>query len=292
MSNRNNEDRLGTKRPDANPPTPAVVEDNSDPPVQKPVFNFTAPTELVELPSKGRYYPEGHPLRGKEWLEIRYMTAKDEDILTSKALLKKGLAIDRMLQNILVDSRVKPSDLLSGDKNALVVAARVTGYGAEYSTKVTCPVCGTTDEFKFSLEEPKLYDGSEHGQFEIEEHGDGTFSTTLLKCGVNVKFRLSTGADEAKLLQLNSQKKKQKSMLDNSATMNLKMCILSVDGEADRRIINSFVDNMPAMDARYLRDAVKKVTPNVELTQDYYCHNCEFEGEMEVPFTTDFFWPK
>ena len=112
--------------------------------------DYKFPTEMVDLPSKGYFYVEGHPLsKGK--VEVKYMTAKEEDILTSRTLLQKGLAIDRLLKNIMVDKSIDPSSLLTGDRNALIIAARKTGYGPEYTTNVTCPACATTARYEFDL---------------------------------------------------------------------------------------------------------------------------------------------
>jgi len=297
MSNRNNEDRLSAKHANSGPPILPILEnndnnDNNDNNPNKPVFNFSTPTEFVELPSKGKYYPENHPLHNEEFIEIRYMTAKDEDILSSKALLKKGVAIDRMLANIIINNNIKVQDLLTGDKNALVVAARVTGYGDKYETKVTCPVCGNTNEHEFNLSDAKTIDGDEQGKFIIIINNNGTFTTKLVKSDYEITFRLLSGADEQKLVHLATQQKKARTGIENTNTTQLKLCIVGIDGETSPKIINDFVNSMPAIDARYLRDAMKKVTPNIDLTQEFYCHNCDFEGNMEVPFTTDFFWPK
>jgi hypothetical protein len=130
-------------------------------------LDFSTPTEFVELPSEGRYYPEDHPLHNESVVEIRHMTAKDEDILTSRALLKKGLALDRFLKNILVDKRIDMDSLYVGDKNAILVGARVTGYGPSYDTQITCPVCATTNKFSFDLDEPDVYSGGEFGEYDI-----------------------------------------------------------------------------------------------------------------------------
>ena len=145
---RNNRDRTGSKATDDSPPIPKVLEKTTD---SETSFSFVSPTEFVELPSKGLFYPEGHSLHGIDTVEIRYMTAKDEDILTSKALLRKGVAIDRLLKNVIVDSGVRIDDLLIGDKNAILVATRITGYGPEYNTKVGCVACGEVTEFNFML---------------------------------------------------------------------------------------------------------------------------------------------
>jgi hypothetical protein len=118
---RNNDERTGAK---SAPDAPSVVLNKQ----AAETFNFSVPTEFVDMPSKGKYYPKEHPFHNKESVEIKFMTAKEEDILTSRALLKKGIAIDRMLQSILMEN-VDVDSLLVGDKNALVVAARITGYG-------------------------------------------------------------------------------------------------------------------------------------------------------------------
>ena len=120
-------------------PAPIVTNPpgTTNAPANTPAFNWATPTEFVKLPSGGIFYPEGHSLYNIEMVELRYMTAKEEDILTSRSLLKEGLALDRMLQNLLVDPSINVGDLLVGDKNALLVAARRTGYGALYETEVT-----------------------------------------------------------------------------------------------------------------------------------------------------------
>ncbi len=111
------------------------------------------PTEFVELPSQGKYYPARHPLHNKESVKVRQMTAKEEDILTSRTLLKKGIALDRLLTNIIVDKSIDPQALLVGDRNAIIISTRVSGYGSEYSTKVSCPSCGTAQPYVFDLHE-------------------------------------------------------------------------------------------------------------------------------------------
>tara|TARA_B100000809_G_scaffold260163_1_gene306569 strand:+ start:56 stop:916 length:861 start_codon:yes stop_codon:yes gene_type:complete len=285
MTTRNNTDRIGAAQAADPPPIPTIRKDEETP------FHFATPTEFVDLPSGGRYYPEGHPLHNVGTLEIRYMTAKDEDILSSRTLIKKGLAIDRFLANVIINKKVTPEMLLIGDKNAVLVAARITGYGANYETKVTCPVCATHSDFSFDLNEAVVKDGTDHGPFKVEEVGNGKFAIPLPKSGVRVETRLMAGSDERKLLALSEQRKRKKAE-EALLTDQLRLIILSVDGTEDRQVINNFISNMPAMDSRYIRDAMSHVTPNVDLTQDFSCTSCGYEQEMEVPFTTDFFWPR
>ena len=146
MSARSNENRLGV------PTTPPEETTGlKQPSLEGGGLKFITPTEFVELPSKGLFYPDDHPLFNQEVIEIKHMTTKEEDILTSVALLKKGLALDRMLESIIVDKRIKTDNLLVGDKNALLVAARAHGYGAAYETAITCPRCDATQDYSFDL---------------------------------------------------------------------------------------------------------------------------------------------
>ena len=177
MSIRNNEERLGVKDAGTNPPPVDAMAQPADAAVPNVPMSFSTPTELVELPSGGRFYPEGHPLHGVETIEIRFMTAKDEDILTSKSYLKKGIAIDKLLQNVIVNKSIDINSLLSGDKNALIIATRSTGYGSSYQTKVACPACGAQGSIDFDLEEESKVKGSEEIEG-VEDNGDGTFVAT------------------------------------------------------------------------------------------------------------------
>lgn len=297
MGIRNNEDRTGERRIQAADPVPALAAQEE--PSAKKTLDFTCPTEYVDLPSQGKFYAEGHPLHGEDSVEIRFMTAKDEDILTSKSLLKKGVAIDRFLQNIIVDPKVKVQDLLVGDKNALVVASRITGYGADYQTKVTCPACGTSQDFEFDLDQSTTSRG---GLETLSEHlpaiaekvvatEDNTWTVECPKSKVTVELQLMNGHHEKFLAKSAAMKKKQK-LPETILTDQLRQTIISVNGSAEARNINKFIDVMPAMDSRFLRSVYEKLMPNVDLTQHFDCHSCGFEQEMEVPFTTDFFWPK
>jgi hypothetical protein len=302
MAIRNNEDRTGERRSTAAepPPFPPVgdIGDEGHAPTAK-MLDFTCPTEFVDLPSQGRFYPEDHYLHGVDSIEIRFMTAKDEDVLTSRSLLKKGVAIDRFLQNIIIDKKVRLADLLVGDKNALVVASRITGYGAEYQTKIACPACGDSQEYEFNLEESVVNDGgipsiASSAPITAEGMSATENNTWLVECPkskVTVELCLLTGAHENYLVKSQAMKKKQK-LPDAMLTDQLRQIIVSVNGSAEKKNVNKFIDIMPASDSRFLRGLYEKLMPNIDLTQHFECHSCGNEQEMEVPFTTDFFWPK
>lgn len=278
-----NKERTGARQVHTDPPAP-LMQDNSG------GFSFVVPTEFIDLPSEGKFYPEGHPLHGQTTLEIKQMTAKEEDLLTSRALLKKGIALDRLLSSVIVNKSIDPNSLLVGDRNAILIATRVSGYGSEYRTKVTCPACGANQEYSFDLNSANIYNGDEITPEEATRNEDGTYTTTLPRTKVEVTFRLMTGTDERVLLkQVENARKKRQS--ENSITRQLKQIVIAVNGDTTQQSINYAVENMPSMDARHLRLAYKLATPNIDLTQTFECNECDYDQEMEVPLTADFFWP-
>ena len=295
---RNNEERLGVMDEGQTPPPPANLGIPSSPPAgASAAMSFVTPTEFVELPTQGKFYPEGHPLHGEETVEIKFMTAKEEDILTSKSLLKKGVAIDRLLQNLIVDKRIKVGDLFSGDRNAILVAARISGYGPEYDTKVTCPNCGETDRHLFNLEEVSATTVEDLEEvwrsYDVTYNSENnTIVIKLPKTKAAVECRLTTGADESALVKKNDKRKKHKLGHDTLMTDQFKRFIYSVNDNTSSGYINQFVDHLPVLDSRELRLVYSKCVPNVDMTQDFSCNACGYEQAMEVPFTTDFFWPK
>ena len=263
-----------------------VVNSNTQAPL-----TFSTPTEFVELPSGGKFYVEGHPLHNQEVVEIRYMTAKDEDILTSQSLLKKGLAIDRLLQNVIVNKEINVDDLLIGDKNAIIVASRKTGYGPEYETQVTCPACSKTSNNVFDLDQLTIKTGEIEDEDVSFQEQTATYILTAPATGVDVELKLLTGADEKYLSQLAANKRKR-NLPEATLTDHLQRVIVSVNGHTDPLSIKSFVENMPARDSRHIRRIYEQISPNVDLAQGYSCGNCGFETDrMEVPFTATFFWP-
>jgi len=251
---------------------------------------WSTPTEFVELPSGGKFYPEGHPLQGEDTLEIRFMTAKEEDILTSKALLKKGIVLDRLIDSVIVDRRVRAKDLLIGDKNAVLIAIRITGYGVEYDTKITCPSCGEAINTSFSIEEIKKTEESELPE-NVEMISSNTFTIMAPASKAVVECRLMTGEDERKLTRMQEQRRKNK--LPSAALTNqLRQSIVSVNGQSEPVYVNGFIDNMPARDSRHLREIYQKVMPNVVLEHSFECDSCDYEAEAQaVPLGTNFFWP-
>lgn len=259
---------------------------NSTPDPVVPEFSFITPTEVVQLPSAGELYPPEHYLHGVGELEIRFMTAKEEDILLNESYIKNGIVIDKFLKNLLVDKEIEPGDLLIADKNALILAARISAYGNDYETKITCPKCSTASKYTFDLNEHEIYSGGE-----CEEAAKTENCTFLLKTpltDLDVEIRPLVGSDERHFTNLLRQSKKNSSKF---IMEQLRRIILSVNGETHPQYISTFSEKVPAKDSLYIRRTLKKVSPAFTLEQEFTCSNCGFEEIMEVPFNTEFFWP-
>ena len=278
-----NKERLGgVQQPDTSPPPQAMHTDTGG-------FSFVVPTEFVELPSRGKFYLEGHPLHGQESIEIRQMTAKEEDILTSRTLLKKGIALDRVIENLIVDKRIDPLSLLVGDRNAIIVATRVSGYGHVYETKVTCPSCSESQQYTFNLNEANIYTGDDIEKLDIKDNQNSTFDTVLPKTGLTVTFKLLCGKDEKTLMSGIESDRKRKN--ERHITRQLVNTVVAVNGDSSADAINYLIENIPSMDSRHVRLAYRLAAPNIDLTQYFECKECDHSQDMEVPLTADFFWP-
>jgi len=282
---RNRERLSGAKHTNSEAPIPQLTEDTQESP-----FSFVVPTEFVELPSGGRFYPEGHPLHNESTIEIKQMTAKEEDILTSRSLIKKGIALDRVLKSLIVNRQIDPDSLLIGDKNAIVVATRVSGYGNEYTTAVTCPACTKAQDFTFDLNDSEILTGEEGLELGVVNNEDGTFNVALPKTNVDITFSLLNGRDEKRLIKLSESKKRKKDG-EKNISLQLRTIIKAVNGDDDPELILYLAENMPSADSRHLRAAYRATNPDLDLTQEFECGECGHEQEMEVPLSAEFFWP-
>ena len=257
--------------------------------VMKEDFGMEIPVEVVPLPSQGKIYPEGTSIHNCETLEIKAMTAREEDILTSRALIKKGTVISELLRSCLIDKSINVDAMISGDRNALMTAIRITGYGADYQVEVTCPECGESSKQEFNLAELPIK------RLEIQpiEEGANRFSFTLPVSKKNVVFRFLTGADEQNISIEQDRKKKKKLSgdVDSLVTNRLLYSIVSVDGVDGRNKISMFVRHMPARDSRMLRKFMDDNEPGVEMKAWMECSNCLESSEVGLPIGVSFFWP-
>lgn len=260
-------------------------------------LNFVVPTEFVDLPSRGLYYKEGHPLYGKASIEIKQMTTKEEDILTNRSLIKKGIVIDKLLESVIVDKSISPSSLLVGDRNAIILAARASGYGENYDILINCNACGTKKSVSLNL-----YDFVKEQDLKVVEKFKTLKDSNILENG-NIVFELPkskwlvecrplTGKDELYLINLAEMKKK--SSLAEDVTIVEQMCLMieTIQMVDDRSVIMEAVRKMPASDAKYLRKKYQESMPVFDMKIDFSCDVCNNSQEAEVGFNQEFFWPK
>ena len=265
---------------DKNKKTPQAQESpqaQEAPVFSKPKFKF--PTEEVSLPSKGIVYPKDHPFSSGT-VEMKYMTAKEEDIITNQSFIQKGNVVDKLLEALVV-SNGDLDDMIIGDKNALLIASRVLGYGKDY---------------KFS------YDGEEH-TVDLSTLENVEFDTSLITKGENkfyfttptgqnlIEFQLMTDGVEKKVdAEVRGLKKLNKNASPIMST-RMKHMILSVDGNLDKKDIREFVDNyFLARDAKALRDYIKKIQPDVDFNFEILKENGQIE-EIDIPIGANFFFP-
>lgn len=263
------------------PPAPPAK-----PPPGPGELGYVPPTDVVPLPSQGKVYSSDFPLHQQGVVEIRSMTARDEDILSSRALLKQGKAIGSLLQACIVNKSVDVEQLLVGDRNAILVAIRITGYGPEYEITVECPACEEKFKHEFNLATLEIKQlGSEPITI-----GSNAFGFVLPVSNKQVVFKLLTGADERELSQMHEKARKAGSS-ESLITMRLFAQIVTLGGESDRQKLAQIVRNLPAQDSRRLRQYIDKVSPGIIMKQSATCTKCGEDSEVEVPLGAEFFWP-
>ena len=244
------------------------------------------PTEIITLPSKGHFYPEDNPLSKGE-IELKYATAREEDILTSKNLINKGLAIDTFMKSIIV-TPIDYDSLLLGDKNGIMFASRIMAYEKDYSVKLKCPNCSVQNKVSIDLSEL----GAKEIDFEKYPKGINEFEIELPSAKKKIIFKLLTSADEQAIVnEMKRIKKKIAGMGDTEITTRLKHAIVSIDGKDNRGEIWKFVDSMLSKDSLFLRSQIVQTAPDIDSTFDFTCDDCGHSEELNVPMDISFFWP-
>ena len=248
-------------------------------------------TEKIVLPSKGKLYSQDSPL-STGFVELRYPTAKDEDILTSRQLLQNGTVVDIFVNNLIVDKRINPEDLLVGDKNALVLAARILAYGGQYEVEIPCPQCNVKKKDTIDITQ---FESKELAYLDTVVPGTNEFKLTLPVTKCELTYVVPSVKDdnridaEAKALKKHKLDKK----FDNEITIRLRNYIKSVVDKNGNPIenIKQFVDNMPTADSLAFRTEIRKMSPNVNTDFNFECEECGYEGSMSMPLGIGFFWP-
>lgn len=256
--------------------------------VMKDEFGWEVPVESVPLPTRGVLYDPDTTLYNRDIVPIKAMTANEEDILSSQAYIKEGVVVDRLIESCVTDKSFNINELTLGDRNALMIAIRITGYGPEYPVVATCPKCGHANNVNVDLSALAI------NRLELEpiEPGQNEFEFTLPTMKKSVTFKFLTLKDEAdrsatnKAYQSNFDTK-----LERNITSFLSYALVSVDGKRDKNKIKHFIMNMPAYDSRTLRAFINKHEPGMDMTARYQCSNCDARNATNLPMTSEFFWP-
>ena len=244
---------------------------------------MSLPTENVELPSKGLLYPKDN-LLSSGTVEMKYMTAKEEDILSNQNYIKQGVVFDKLLKSLIV-SNINYDDLTIGDKNAILIAARILGYGKDYQIKYPHPVTGEDEIITIDLAELKNKD------VDYSLYKDNNeFTFTLPRSKNEITFKILTHRDER---QIDDELKGlKKANLSAEVTTRLKQSILAVNGNREKKDVREFVDNfMLASDARALREYIKQISPDLNLTFTFVGSDGYTEEGVDLPIDTSFFYP-
>lgn len=241
--------------------------------------------DVIELPSRGKLY-NGTTLEGRREIEIYYLTAKDEDILTSPNLVQSGKMIDYLMKSVLKDKTINPDDLLLGDRNMILVWLRSTGYGEDYPVIIKCKECGETFNHTFDLSKMNpIY-------LEIDPDENNHFTHTLPASKKIVKFRLLTCGDETAIMDSNeTKKKKMNQIIDSTGSLRLMKTIVSIDGSSDPIYLKSFIENMSAKDSRSLREYINSIEPGIDMKQEVTCLHCGNKEYEVAQIRPNFFWP-
>jgi hypothetical protein len=252
-------------------------------------FGWEVPYELAPLPSRGLVYDKSTALHGKEVVSIKAMTAREEDILMSRAFSKTGSTVTELLKSCIADKSIDTSQLLSGDRQSILVAIRITGYGSTYDADVICPACVSRVKNTFDLSSLTVR------PLEIQPSvpGINEFEFTLPVSKKRVTFKFLTGRDEEELNTIVERRKKLfGETSENPITTRLTHQIVSIDGVEDKNKIATFVSNMPAGDSRALRTYIEKNEPGLDMNVSMTCSSCGADSEVGLPIGASFFWPR
>ncbi len=255
--------------------------------VMKEDFGWDIPVESVPIPSDGVIYDSSSRLYKKQRVKIKAMTAREEDILSSSALLKEGTVLDHLVNSCLMED-FDSTEMLIGDRNAVLIAIRITGYGPDYKIKTTCSSCSHENKVTVDLSALPI----KRLDIQPVEEGKNLFAFTLPVTKKKVLFNYPTVRDEReKSIKNKNMSKIVKTNIESNVTDKLEMSIKQIDSVTDRNKIKHFVMNMPAYDSRSLRKFMRENEPGMEMTWEYDCEKCGSHNESFIPINANFFWP-
>jgi len=245
------------------------------------------PTEVINLPSKGWFYPTDHPLASGT-LELKMMTAKEEDILTSKNLITKNIVLDKLLESVVIDKSIPLDDMFICDRNAAFFAVRRLAYGDIYDANFSCGRCGK--ENNVSIDLGKM----DNRPFEFEKYpkGENAFPFKLPFSGIVVTYKILSKKDEIAIEQELKGMEKISKDFTREITTRLSHIIIALDGASEKAKIRKFVgENLTSKDSLALRKHLRDSMPDIDTSFTFLCVHCDLERKEETPMGVGFFWP-
>ncbi len=260
-------------------PDPAAESHPADP-------DYRPPVNSVKLPSRGLVYPPESPLYRVESIDIKPVTAKEENILSSPVLIRKGTVLSTLMKACITNRTIDPDTMIVGDRNAILTSIRISAYGPKYNANIECPECQEHSDHEFDLSrlELKTLDVEPAGG-----PGSNEFAFKLPTLAREARFKLFD-ANDVMELERSIEAVKKKTGQEQAVTLRLIAQVLSVQG-VDQERLGQFLGDMPARDSKALRSYMDRISPGVEMAQEYECGSCGKKTEVEIPMGTEFFWP-
>lgn len=257
-----------------------------------PEILFPAETRFVDLPSKGNFYPIGHPLYGQSAVEVFHMRGQEEDILTNLDYLRRGLTLDRLVQSLLVNPELKKQEhydrIIAADRNAILLDARIIAYTWEYPVSIKCPSCNNSAEFTFDLRQAKSLDGNTGDGDRVQYLPERNTFLIVFEGGTVVEVRPKTIDIENKITRKLANKKK-KDITNKDLYEDM---IVEINGMSHPKLTEKFFSTAPAKFLNWFKKVIYEINPDVDLSQTFECSHCNHEETIDPPFTTDFLFPK
>jgi len=244
------------------------------------------PTETIPLPTKGWFYAEGNPLSSGE-IELKQMTAREEDILANQDLMRKGKVLDKLLESLIINKAIRQEEILVPDKNAIFIAIRRLAYGDAYPVTITCPQCAEANKVTINLANMKFK------EFDFSKYpkGENSFPFRMPDSGKTVTYKLLNQLDEQSIDAELANLKKISKEASGDLTVRLKYVITSVDGNPDKTNIRKFIDTLKAKDSLAFRRHIRENNPDLDRGFEFKCDNCSCERRMDMPIEASFLWP-
>ena len=293
---RNNSRRRQVQQ-DTKPQSMPGLPPGTSPPDMGPTF--VVPTEFVDLPTRGSFYADTSTMYGVERVEVKYMTAKEEDILVNQDYVSRGIVFDKLVESIMVDKSIKVEDISDIDKVAIMASARKTGYGESFVQNFTCEACKKDVDFEFNLEtliENALGESEENPEGASFDEEKGLFTYDLPVSKYKVVCKVLNNDDFKYLIDLEKQRNKHSIHFSYTVEFLRKIIVEVIDTKRSNNpitnpeVISQFLDYIPALDSKKLKTVHNSLTPSFRLHQEVECPSCKTTQEKEVPFSWAWFW--